>query len=227
MKEKYFDIVGSGYSVKCKLYCADANAVKKLIISCHGFGGSKENAAAKRVAERMLPVHKDAALLTFDWPCHGEDVKPRFTLADCDTYLTAVLEYARERFSPESISFNGTSFGGYAVLKYMHELTENDLDKLRRGKDAIVGFEKKFKINRQFLDSLAENDIMRYDFSAFADTMLIMHGTRDETVPIDAVRRFAEQNDLMLIEINGADHMFKDPARMSEYVNNTVDFIFG
>lgn len=252
MKEKYFDIVGIGYSVKCKLYCADANAVKKLIISCHGFGGSKENAAAKRVAERMLPVHKDAALLTFDWPCHGEDVKPRFTLADCDTYLTAVLEYARERFSPESISFNGTSFGGYAVLKYMHEhgspfdsvvlrcpavnlheiftglyLTENDLDKLRRGKDAIVGFEKKFKINRQFLDSLAENDIMRYDFSAFADTMLIMHGTRDETVPIDAVRRFAEQNDLMLIEINGADHMFKDPARMSEYVNNTVDFILG
>ena len=46
MKEKYFDIVGSGYSVKCKLYCADANSIKKLIISCHGFGGSKENAAA-------------------------------------------------------------------------------------------------------------------------------------------------------------------------------------
>ena len=106
-------------------------------------------------------------------------------------------------------------------------LTENDLDKLRRGKDAVVGFEKKFKISRQFLDSLAENDIMQYDFSAFADSMLIMHGTRDETVPIDAVRRFAEKNDLMLIEINGADHMFKDPARMSEYVNNTVDFIFG
>ncbi len=251
MKEKYFDIVGNGYSVKCKLYCADANAINKLIISGHGFGGSKENAAAKRVAERMLPVHKDAALLSFDWPCHGEDVKPRFTLADCDTYLTAVLEYARERFAPESISFNGTSFGGYAVLKYMHEhgspfdsvvlrcpavnlheiftglyLTENDLDKLRRGKDAVVGFEKKFKINRQFLDSLAENDIMQYNFSAFADSMLIMHGTRDETVPIDAVRRFAEKNDLMLIEINGADHMFKDPARMSEYVNDTVDFIF-
>ena len=105
-------------------------------------------------------------------------------------------------------------------------LTENDLDKLRRGKDAVVGFEKKFKINRQFLDSLAENDIMQYNFSAFADSMLIMHGTRDETVPIDAVRRFAEKNDLMLIEINGADHMFKDPARMSEYVNDTVDFIF-
>ena len=121
MKEKYFDIVGSGYSVKCKLYCADANSIKKLIISCHGFGGSKENAAAKRVAERMLPTHKDAALLSFDWPCHGEDVKPRFTLADCDTYLTAVLEYARERFAPESISFNGTGFGGYAVHVHIIE----------------------------------------------------------------------------------------------------------
>ena len=49
MKEKYFDIIGNGYSVKCKLYCADANSIKKLIITCHGFGGSKENAAAKRV----------------------------------------------------------------------------------------------------------------------------------------------------------------------------------
>ena len=43
MKEKYFDIVGSGYSVQCKLYCADANAINQLILSCHGFGGSKEN----------------------------------------------------------------------------------------------------------------------------------------------------------------------------------------
>lgn len=179
MKEKYFDIVGSGYSVKCKLYCADANAVKKLIISCHGFGGY------------------------------------------------AVLKYMHEHGSPfDSVVLRCPAVNLHEIFTGLY-LTENDLDKLRRGKDAIVGFEKKFKINRQFLDSLAENDIMRYDFSAFADTMLIMHGTRDETVPIDAVRRFAEQNDLMLIEINGADHMFKDPARMSEYVNNTVDFIFG
>lgn len=158
MKEKYFDIVGSGYSVKCKLYCADANSIKKLLSPATASAAARRTRRAKRVAERMLPVHKDAALLSFDWPCHGEDVKPRFTLADCDTYLTAVLEYARERFAPESISFNGTSFGGYAVLKYMHEhgspfdsvvlrcpavnlheiftglyLTENDLDKLRPG----------------------------------------------------------------------------------------------
>ena len=31
MKEKYFDIVGSGYSVKCKLYCADANSIKNSL----------------------------------------------------------------------------------------------------------------------------------------------------------------------------------------------------
>ena len=250
--EKYFDINESGFSIRCKLYYnKDLHNLPHIVVATYGFGGNKDNKAIEKFAERLTTKYHGYGVVCFDWPCHGEDVKPRFTLADCDTYLTAVLEYARERFAPESISFNGTSFGGYAVLKYMHEhgcpfdsvvlrctavnlheiftglyLTENDLDKLRRGKDAVVGFEKKFKINRQFLDSLAENDIMQYDFSAFADCMLIMHGTRDKTVPIDAVRRFAEKNDLMLIEINGADHMFKDPACMSEYVNDTVDFIF-
>ena len=132
--------------------------------------------------------------------------------------------YAGENSNVVNITYKQNDMG-YLVGTFAACMT-TDTSVANINEDAVVGFEKKFKINRQFLDSLAENDIMQYNFSAFADSMLIMHGTRDETVPIDAVRRFAEKNDLMLIEINGADHMFKDPARMSEYVNDTVDFIF-
>ena len=80
MKENVLTLSAAATQRKCKLYCADANSIKKLIISCHGFGGSKENAAAKRVAERMLPTHKDAALQGFDWPCHGRTVNRAYPL---------------------------------------------------------------------------------------------------------------------------------------------------
>ena len=37
--EKLFDINESGYSVRCKLYCSNVNAVKRVVIFGHGFGG--------------------------------------------------------------------------------------------------------------------------------------------------------------------------------------------
>ena len=43
---KYFEINFEGINVKCKIYSPDPSNIKNVIISCHGYGGSKENKAS-------------------------------------------------------------------------------------------------------------------------------------------------------------------------------------
>ena len=92
--ERYFEINERGHNIRCKIYCRDVHTVTSVVIFGHGFGGHKDNNAAARFAEKLTAKHKKSALITFDWPCHGDDVKKKLYLEDCGTYLELVVEYA-------------------------------------------------------------------------------------------------------------------------------------
>ena len=121
MKEKYFSINEAGSSIRCKLYYNDLKAVSRAVICVHGFGGHKDNKAAQRFAEHLLKKHKNAVAVTYDAPCHGDDVKKTLTLGDCDVYLREVIRHVTEHFTPEKCNAYATSFGGYQILKYIAE----------------------------------------------------------------------------------------------------------
>ena len=97
--EKYFEINENNLSIKCKIYCNDVRNVKNVIVSCHGFGGSKENAASKKLADKVLASYDDTAVITFDWPCHGKDVRQKLSLTDCNNYMATVLNYICSTFT--------------------------------------------------------------------------------------------------------------------------------
>ncbi len=118
---KYLDINENGCSIRCKLYCTDPRAVRRVIVFCHGFGGHKDNKAAETFAEHAVAKRKGTAVIAFDWPCHGSDARKNLLLEDCDTYLTTVIAYVRERFATDELYAYGTSFGGYLLLKYLSE----------------------------------------------------------------------------------------------------------
>ena len=161
--EKLFDINESGYSVRCKLYCSSVDAVKRVVIFGHGFGGHKDNRAAEKFAAKIISKHKDLGVITFNWPCHGDDARKNLLLSECDMYLTYVIEYAKKRFQTEDIYAYATSFGGYLFLKYIAEhgnpfrkialrcpaikmyqsitnriMTKDDRDKILKGKIPFV-----------------------------------------------------------------------------------------
>ena len=73
--QRYFQINKKGHNIRCKLYYRDLHNVSRVVIFGHGFGGHKDNNAAEKFAERLLSKYKGAAMVTFDWPCHGDDVK--------------------------------------------------------------------------------------------------------------------------------------------------------
>jgi len=249
MQAKYFDINEQGCSIRCKLYCVDPRVARCVIVFCHGFGGHKDNRAAETFAARAVAKRKGTSVVTFDWPCHGEDARKNLLLEDCDTYLTIVIDYVKRHFETDELYAYGTSFGGYLLLKYLADhgnpfrkvalrcpainmlgtligaiATDEEKAQLASGKPVLVGFDRKVRIGPQFVEAVQAADIREIPFFDYADDILILHGTADEIVPFEDSERFADDNVIEFVPIEGADHRFRDPKKMDVAIARMIDF---
>lgn len=247
--DKYFSINENRCSIRCRIQCSSEAAIDRIVLCCHGFAGSKDSGSARKLAEKIVPSCKTTAVVSFDWPCHGDDRSPRLDLPTCDLYLRTVISYLRERFGAVPIFVNAVSFGGYLVLKYISDngnpfekivlrspavpmyqvlsgtiMTEDDLAALAKTKPVMIGFDVKVRVTAQFLQELKDVDLFKRSFRSFADDILILHGTEDEIVPYSSVCAFAEQNGLLLLPSEGADHRYMNPEKFCKAVNDAAAF---
>ena len=220
--EKNFDINQQGYSIRCKLLINDndkqTRTFDNVVIVTHGFGSHKDTAGTVHFAEHLTSKYKNYAVIAFDWPCHGADARKKLSLPECMNYLTWVVDYAKTELQAKHIYNYSTSFGAYITLRYLIEkgnpfqkialrspgvnmyesmsnhVSDEGFAKLKKGKEIQVGFERKMKIDQAFMDDLKSFDVRDHEYFDFADDILILHGTKDEMIPIDLVREFAENN---------------------------------
>ena len=125
-------------------------------------------------------------------------------------------EYARTELQAQNIYNYSTSFGAYITLRYLIEqgnpfkkialrspgvnmyesmsnhVSDEGFAKLKKGKEIQVGFDRKMKIDQAFMDDLKSFNVRDHEYFDCADDILILHGTKDEMIPIDLVRDFAE-----------------------------------
>ena len=249
MKSAYFSINRQGLSIRCKFYGTEARTYKRVVIFSHGFGGHKDNKSAEKFAEKILNKYKDIAVVSFDWPCHGEDAQKELSLESCDTYLSLVIDYVKTTYSAETLYSYATSFGGYLVLKYIHDhgnpfeaaalrcaavkmydvidghmLSDDDRRTLSKGKPVMLGFDRKIKITNDFLQSLKDADLSEYDFGDASDNIIFIQGTKDEVVPPEMVSQFADEKNILYISVEGADHRFTDPLKMDLAIKYILEF---
>ena len=245
---RYFEINEGGHNIRCKLYYSDLKSISRCVIFCHGFTGHKDNAAAEKFAQRMLSKYKGCAMVTFNWPCHGDDVKKKLTVTDCETYLDLVIGHVRQRFADELYCY-ATSFGGWMTLKYISEkgspfrkislrcpavnmyealtqtiMSQGELELLQKGKEISVGFDRKVPVSPAFLEELRGNDIRNRDFLDYAEDMMILQGTADDTIPYDEVHAFAENQLIEFIPVEKADHRFRHPGTMEIAIKAILEF---
>lgn len=249
MKQTYFNINKEKCSIRCKRYYDDPSSVSDIILSGIGFGGHKDNKATERFARRALEKNKGVAIMTFNWPCHGDDVRKILLLEDCMTYMRLVVSYIHEKFEEANLYAYATSFGAYLFLKFIsesknpfhkmvlrcpavnmydvltsHIMTKDNLNRIRKGKTEQVGFDRKISIRLQFLDDLCKNDIRERDYSRYYDSILILHGTADEIAPFEETQSFAFKNNLTFIPIEDADHRFMDAQKMNFAIEQSLHF---
>jgi alpha-beta hydrolase superfamily lysophospholipase len=162
-----------------------------------------------------------------------------------------VVAWLKDKYETEELYAYATSFGGDLVLKYLAEsgnpfrkvslrcpavnmyevLTQtimdtDALDKLRRGREVPVGFDRKIPVNPQFLEELREKDIRAWDYLDYAEDILVLHGTADEIVPIGAAEAFCENQLIEFVSVDGADHRFRNPQKMDQAIKAILEFFF-
>ena len=246
---RYFEINERGHNIRCKLYCQDPKNIRRIVLFGHGFGGHKDNGAAETFAQRLTSKYKNAALVTFNWPAHGDDVKKSLHLDDCMAYLDLIIPHLQQKYDTEELYSYATSFGGYLTLKYIHDhgnpfrkialrcpavnmyqvltntiMASGELDQLQKGKPVPVGFDRKILVTPAFLQELQEQDIQQLDYLDFAEDILILHGTADEVVPYDAAYAFADNNLIEFIPVEGADHRFRSQQKMEMATKEILTF---
>ncbi len=249
MKEKNFDINEEGTSIRCKIMSdGKSRSFDRVVICTHGYGSSKDVANISRFADKYLAKHGNDAVIAFDWPCHGKDCRKKLELSECMEYLSLIVKYARETLGAKTIFNYSVSFGGYLTLKYiaengnpfakialrapglrMHDLMlknvkESDLDKLEKGREVEIGYERKMKVDKSLFEDLAKSDVRGYEYFDWADSMLVIHGTKDERVPIEDSKEFCESNVIEFVPVEGADHPFRNPKMMDAAIHTVIEF---
>lgn len=115
-------------------------------------------------------------------------------IAETDDLL-AVHAYARGRFgAPLPVYLAGFSFGAYVVTRLAQRLAERG-DPARRV--VLVGTAAGYIAG-----------LRQYETAAVPPDTIVIHGAKDETVPLANVLAWAEPLDLPIAVIPGADHFF-------------------
>nr|WP_235658911.1 alpha/beta fold hydrolase [Mannheimia haemolytica] len=220
--------------------------IENVVIVLHGFGSSKDLKSNTKFGERLSSKYKGYAALAFDFPCHGDDARKKLSVEESITYLQLVIDYAKTSLNAKNLYAYGTSFGGYLTLKYlaekgnpfrkialrapavqiyhslMNRLSEEERQKLAKGREILWGFDRQMKISQAFFDELT--DITQNDYLDYAEQILILHGTEDEMVALSTSQQFADNNVIELLPIEGADHAFSNPKLMDIAIGKIVEF---
>ena len=166
-----------------------------LALICHPhplFGGANTNKVAQTLARTLAQLGQVSLRPNFrgvgaSAGTHDDGI------GETDDML-AVLAGAERRFGSLPVVLAGFSFGAYVQSRVAVALAE-------AGRPA----------RRMILVGTAAGHVegaRRYDLGAIPGDSIVIHGARDETVPLANVLAWAEPMDLPVIVVPGADHFF-------------------
>ncbi|WP_205229597.1 alpha/beta hydrolase [Azospira oryzae] len=156
------------------------------------FGGANTNKVAQTLARTLVQLGYAALRPNFRGVGQSEGSHDEGQGESDD--MLAVLDYAKERFGHLPVVLAGFSFGAYVQAKVAARLAEAGHPAQRL---VLVG-----------TASGHVEGVRQYNTSAVAPDTIVIHGSKDETVPLENVLAWAEPMDLPVVVVAGADHFF-------------------
>lgn len=209
----------------------------------HCFTCGKDVLAAKRIAVALAA--KGIAVLRFDFTglglSEGDFANSTFSSNVADL-VRAADHLRRTREAPAILI--GHSLGGAAVLAAAAQIPEakavvtiaapsdpahvtglfaGRIEDIRKhGKVEVSLAGRPFQIKREFLDDIAEHNLMAH-ITTLHKALLIMHSPTDDTVGIDNATRIfvAAKHPKSFVSLAGADHLLSD-RRDGMYVADVI-----
>jgi pimeloyl-ACP methyl ester carboxylesterase len=222
-----------------------------LIVLCHGFSTSKDGRTYVRL-EKMLNQGR-VATFRFDFFGHGES-EGKFediTISEAIGDVLNAIRYVKA-LGYKKLGLMGSSFGGFASIVaagqsddlYVLTLKSPVSDYLglliarNNGRDVEA-----WKHNGFIRLEGAEGQNLRLNFSFFEDAeeydgysyarkikvpVLIVHGDRDETVPLEQSKNAAAIIPGCRLEIlKDADHIYSNPNHFDQMLDSIANFLLG
>ena len=244
--ERYFSLSQGPLRIPCKIYEPDFGAPKHCILGVHGFGGSKDVDILASLAEEMSIF--GSASVCFDFPAHGESPmeSDALTLDNCIETLIYTAQWAHNRYPDVDFCIFATGFGAYVTLIAIDQLEEvvgrvklvlhtpnlrmsetllgmvrMTEQQLQEAGHATLNADRKFDVSFAFYKQVRNYTALTiYDIP-----MLLLHGEKDEYLPIEDMFNFRRINDgCKLVVIPGADHQFHAPGAWDMVVDLTRDW---
>ena len=234
MPTERFQFTGSeGHQLAAALDLPDG-AIQAYALFAHCFTCGKDVLAARRIAAALSA--KGIAVLRFDFTglggSGGEFANSTFSSNVADLVLAA--DHLRNAGKAPSILI-GHSLGGAAILAAAGRIPEakavvtiaapsdpahvtglfsEHLDSIRAQGEVEVSLAgRPFRIKREFLDDVAEQELMK-DVTGLHKALLVMQSPVDDTVGIDNATKIfvAAKHPKSFVSLDHADHLLTKPA---------------
>src|SRR5258707_13170184 len=217
-----------GQTLAALLELPDREPVATALFA-HCFTCGKDNLAAKRIAETL--ARRGIAVLRFDFTglgmSEGEFANTDFSSNVAD--LVAAADHLRKTRRAPALLI-GHSLGGAAVLAAADQVPEaravatiaapsdpghvvglfkDDVADIRaQGEREVVLEGRPFRIRREFLDDVAEQNLIAR-VAALRTALLVLHSPTDATVGIDNASRIflAARHPKSFVSLADADHL--------------------
>ena len=181
-------VAGPAGRIECAVDAAQ-NGARGVALVAHPhplFGGSLDNKVAQTLARTLAELGYDAWRPNFRGvgASEGHHDEGRGEVAD----LAAVLAHARAVSDRSEVVLAGFSFGAAMQVLLAHQLRSD-------GHPA----------ERMVLVGVA---VTHHALPAVPTDTVLIHGERDETVPLAAVLDWARPHEVPVIVLPGADHFF-------------------
>ncbi len=166
-----------------------------IALVCHPhplFGGTAENKVAQTLAKTLRELGYATLRPNFRGVGASEGGHDEGEGETED--MLAALEWARRRFGDLPVALAGFSFGAYVQTKVAARLAEANRPAQRM---VLVGTAAGFVTGAR-----------HYETGAVPADTIVIHGDRDETVPLANVLAWAQPLELPVTLVPGADHFF-------------------
>ncbi|MBR0934572.1 bifunctional alpha/beta hydrolase/OsmC family protein [Bradyrhizobium jicamae] len=243
MPHERFEFTGEGGHQLAAALDTPDGPVKAFALFAHCFTCGKDVLAAKRIAVAL--AGKGIATLRFDFTglgsSEGDFANSTFSSNVAD--LVRAADHLRETRKAPAILI-GHSLGGAAILAAAGRIPEakavvtiaapsdpahvthffkDRVEDIRTQGEGVVSLAgRPFRIKREFLDDVAEQNLMA-QVKALHKALLVMHSPTDDTVGIDNATNIfvAARHPKSFVSLNGADHLLsgkQDAAYVADVI---------